>query len=301
MIGVVVSAGPERFRAALSEGRRRRLEAFASWPERLARALDEPARAGLPPWLSREALAAELARRFDGDTEEAERWWDHLHAADLYLATACARGVGGAIVELERRFGDEIARAARRFERPGLGADELVQRLRAKLFAGEDGARGPRIAAYSGQGFLQNWVRVAATRTFIDCTRGADEPAVSGAEKLVEALPEPGADPELHLLKREHRAHFREALAEAVAQLPREERTLLRQQLVEGLTIDQLAELYHLHRATAARRLAKVREALLAGARAALARRLGVPGEALDSVVDLLSSRLEVSFARLLG
>ena len=73
---------------------------------------------------------------------------------------------------------------------------------------------------YTGQGFLQNWVRVTATRTFIDCCRGQTEsPEVPIRSELVAGLPEPGGDPELQLLKREHLAHFKAAFAEAVAAL----------------------------------------------------------------------------------
>ena len=70
---------------------------------------------------------------------------------------------------------------------------------------------------------------------------------------------------------------------------------------VQEPAIDQIGGLYHLHRASAARRIAKAREALLVGTRAALARRLGVPAERLGSVLELVASRLEASVERLLG
>jgi RNA polymerase sigma-70 factor (ECF subfamily) len=247
-----------------------------------------------------------VAARLADDDADAADWWDHLRAGDLYLACACARGVTAALAEFERLFGAEIARAARRFERPGLPADDLVQLLRAKLFtrpaAAGGGAEGkPRIASYTGQGFLQNWVRVTMTRTFIDCGRWqADAPEVPIADELAATLPEPGADPELRLLKQEHLAHFKAAFAEAVDTLEGPDRLVLRQHFVDRLTIDQIGALYHLHRATAARRLAKAREALLEAVRAALARRLGLPPERLAGVLELVASRLEVSMERLL-
>ena len=71
--------------------------------------------------------------------------------------------------------------------------------------------------------------------------------------ELVAVLPEPKGDPELQLLKREHVTHFKASFAEAVAALDSADRLLLKQHLVERLTIDQLGALYHLHRASAAR------------------------------------------------
>lgn len=294
MIRGVLDGAGARFWAGLGAARQRELDAMPDWRARLTAALD----AGAPGWLPREDFAAELASRLDGDDEEAGRWWDHLRADDLYLACACARGVVGALAAFERTYGAEIARTARRFERPGLAADDLVQRLRTKLFTDT-----PRIASYSGQGFLQNWVRVTTTRTFIDCCRWQPvTPEVPLADELLAVLPNvgDGADPELGFLKREHAAAFKAAFADAVAALASDDRLLLKQHLIDRLTVDQLGALYHLHRATAARRLAKARQALLDGARAALARRLGVPAADLASAMELVASRLEVSIERLL-
>ena len=212
------------------------------------------------------------------------------------------RGVASALDRFERLHGAEIARIAQRFDRPGLPADDLIQLLRAKLFTTPGPEGRPRIATYTGQGFLQNWLRVTATRTFIDCCRTHDEPPeVPIRNELVAVLPEPKGDPELALLKREHMTHFKASFAEAVGALNSADRLLLKQHLVERLTIDQLGALYHLHRASAARRIAKARDALLLATRIALARRLGVPPERLASVLELVASRLEASIERLLG
>jgi RNA polymerase sigma-70 factor, ECF subfamily len=292
MLCGVTDAARRGFWAALGEVRRRELVAWPGWEVSLEAALAEGDAAWVPP----AEFAREIAVRFDRDDEEARRWWEHLRAGDLRLACGCARGVAGALAELERQYGAEIARAARRFERADLPADDLVQRLREKLFTGPE----PLIASYTGQGFLQNWVRVTTTRTFIDCTRaeGAREPRA--ADDLAALLPEPGGDPELLLLKREHAGHFKAAFAEAVGALAGEDRVLLKQHLLDRLSVDQLGALYRLHRATAARRVARARDALLEGTRAALARRLGLRAENLAGVLDLLASRLEVSMERLL-
>jgi RNA polymerase sigma-70 factor (ECF subfamily) len=303
MIANVMDGPRARFWAALGGARRNDLARSPGWEARLAAALDEAARAG--DWIARDEFAAELAARLNEDDEaDVARWWDHLRAGDLYLACACVRGCAGALDRFEHVYGDEIARIARRFERPGLAIDDLIQLLRAKLFTtpGESPGARPRIATYTGQGFLQNWVRVTATRTFIDCCRTHDEPPeVPMRSELVAVLPEPKGDPELALLKREHVTHFKASFAEAVAALDSADRLLLKQHLVERLTIDQLGALYHLHRASAARRIAKARDALLVATRIALGRRLGVPPERVASVLELVASRLEASIERLLA
>jgi RNA polymerase sigma-70 factor (ECF subfamily) len=306
MIGGVMDGARARFWAGLGGARRTDLVTLPGWEARVDAALDEPPRTWGSQWLARDEFAGELAARLNDDDEDIARWWDHLRANDLYLACACARGIGGALERFERLYGGEIARTAQRFERPGLPADDLVQLLRAKLFTMPEPARTPgarpRIASYTGQGFLQNWIRVTVTRTFIDCGRGHPEsPEVPFRNELVAVLPEPKGDPELQLLKREHVTHFKASFAEAVAALDSADRLLLKQHLVERLTIDQLGALYHLHRASAARRIAKARDALLVATRIALARRLGLPPERLASVLELVASRLEASIERLLA
>lgn len=290
----------ERFLASLGAARRADFRALPDWEKRLDDVLDEPAKTLDAGWLSRDDFAAEIAGRLDRDGETVASFWEHLRPADLYLACACARGVSAAIDKFEQMFGGEIGRTARRFERRGLPADDLQQQLRHKLFAAQPG-EAPRIASYTGQGFLQNWVRVTTTRAFIDATRPqGDTPEIPIADELVAMLPEPGADPELELLKRQHVAHFKAAFAEAVGTLEASDRVVLRQHLVERLTIDQIGALYHLHRATAARRVVKAREALLAATRTALAARLGLTTEQLESVLALIASRMDASVERLL-
>ena len=297
----VADTARARFLAGLSARRRADFQELADWEARLDAVLDEPAKTwDGATWLSRDDFAAEVAARLDRDTESVASFWDHLRAADLYLACGCARGISGAIEKFEQTFGGEIGRTARRFERRGLAADDLHQQLRNKLFAAQPGEL-PRIASYTGQGFLQNWVRVTTTRAFIDATRPeGDTPEIPIADELVAMLPESGADPELELLKRQHLAHFKAAFAEAVGTLDASDRAVLRQHLVERLTIDQIGALYHLHRATAARRVVKAREALLAATRTALAARLGLSEDQLESVLALLASRMDVSVERLL-
>ncbi len=312
MIGAVMGGAQARFWAGVGAVRRRILDGSPDWPQRLAAAIDDAQNQWRTDWMAREDFAAELAQRLEAEDDlgAVARWWDHLRAGDLYLACACARGAAPALRAFETLYADELARIARRFQRPELGADDLIQLLRTKLFAPPLGgstaeplaAARPKIASYTGQGFLQNWVRVTATRTFIDGVRWqqADPAEELIAPDLAELLQEPTANPELRMLKQEHAAHFKAAFADAVAALDPSDRLVLKQSLIERLSIDQIGALYHLHRATAARRVAKARETLLAGVRARLARRLGLSLESLATAFDLLASRLDASVERVL-
>ena len=67
-----------------------------------------------------------------------------------------------------------------------------------------------------------------------------------------------------------------------------------------GLTVDQVGEVYGVHRATATRWLAKIRAQVLADTRGELAQELSVPARELESIMQLVQSRLDVSVQRLL-
>jgi RNA polymerase sigma-70 factor (ECF subfamily) len=108
------------------------------------------------------------------------------------------------------------------------------------------------------------------------------------------------ADPILEQLKGEYRSQFATALREAIAELGAEDRTLLRQQIVDQLSIDELGAAYGVHRATAARWVNRARGALVTVTRTRLAARLAMPVDEVDSVIRLVQSRLDASVVRYL-
>lgn len=216
------------------------------------------------------------------------------------LAVGAARGSNAAIEAIERMHRPTLDAACQRFAGKGHSADDLRQILRARLFVAEPGAR-PKIADYAGQGHLENWLRVTAVRLFVDLgkrkDRAREQPADDGD---VLALPTP-SDLQLDLVKAEYRDTVAGAMFDAARGLEPGDRHLLRQHLVAGLSIDQLGAVLGIHRATAARRVAKAREQLAGETRRLVAERLKVAGDELDEVIGLVMSRLDVSIVRLLA
>lgn len=84
----------------------------------------------------------------------------------------------------------------------------------------------------------------------------------------------------------------------AIGALPARDRTLLRLNLVDGLTIDELARMYQMHRATAARQLEHARGAVATATRLHLA--ATVPPDELEEVARLVASQLDLSLSRVL-
>jgi RNA polymerase sigma-70 factor (ECF subfamily) len=263
----------------------------------LRRHLDT-ARAVYPAvWMDDARFVAHVARRLPAEgTDEALA---NLHAADLYLALACGSGEHRAIAELEKHFmaavPDSLARLAQKVQ-----PDEVVQVLRAKLLVAEEGAI-PKILDYSGRGPLAGWLRIAAIRTALDLTRrGSNERPSSGADALLE-VPAAMEDPELEHIRARHRADFKAAFEAALGSLSKEDRNILRLHLVVGLYIDEIGNLFQVHRATAARWIARCREKVHDETRRVLIERLRIGDTELKSILGIVRSQLDLSINRLLS
>jgi RNA polymerase sigma-70 factor (ECF subfamily) len=251
--------------------------ARAEWPEITLR--DE---------LFMRHLAARLA---DADPLDLAK----LHVADLYLACACGYGDPAALKAFEERCFPELSHAVAREPKLCASLDDIQQHVRERLFVNR-GGRSPRINEFNGRASLRTWFRVIAVRTLINFgTRGAREEPLS--DELT-ALPLIASDPELRYMKELYRTAFVDAFDRTVQALNPAVRNLLRYSMVDHLSIDQIALLFSVHRATAARWLADAREALLTGIRERLIERLKVDSHELDSILRLIRSRVEISIDR---
>jgi RNA polymerase sigma-70 factor (ECF subfamily) len=215
--------------------------------------------------------------------------------AELYLTCACARGDGAAVAHFERAYFDVVDEAARRARAGAQVAADAKQNLSRSLFTGES----PAIATFRGRGDLRSWMRVAAMREVLRLVKQGKRDVLVDDDRFLDAVCPPN-DPELGYLRNMFRKEITAAFARAVAALSDEQRGLLRKQL-DGVTIDELAAELGVHRATAARKLAAARDAVRDQTRRELAEGLGGVSADADSLIRLVSGRLDVSFDRLLG
>jgi RNA polymerase sigma-70 factor (ECF subfamily) len=288
-----VRASPlsSRFVPHLPAEARARVEAEALEP--LLEEVLAAARAAWPQLgLAEARFLRHLAERLPVDAPPAESL-RAVHAADLYLACACAEGLPAAHAALEARFLSRVGPAVARVERSAEALEEVRQRLREKLLTGE-GGRGPKVADYQGQGPLVAWLRAAAVRLALNARRSARRRERAEEEVLAEGAA-PGGDLEVDYLLRRHREDFQAALAEALAALPVRERTVLRLHGVEGLSLERIGAMYQTHKSTVSRWVARAREEVLTGARGRLAERLRLSPTELHSLLRAVRSHLDLS------
>jgi len=217
-------------------------------------------------------------------------------AADLVLAAACTVQEPTAHTAFDAVLSEVDAAGVTTRSSKDL-IDDVKQLIRVQLLVAKDG-KPPGIAGYRGKGPLRGWVRITATRELIRHQRKRAREAPS-ARPLDEALGDAG-DPVLSQLKAEYRTEFATALREAITELGAEDRTLLRQQIVDQLSIDEIGAAFGVHRATAARWLQRARGALVTATRGRLATRLKVSVDEIDSVIRLVQSQLDASVVRYL-
>nr|WP_276602753.1 sigma-70 family RNA polymerase sigma factor [Nannocystis pusilla] len=271
----------------------------------LAAALARAVSRGAAAWPGLEVapatFQAHLEARVPGEGDRMAAL-EAMAIEDLYLACACVHGDRRAIAAFTERFVRVSVAAAVRSRRDGPAADDMVQLVLEKLLAPR-GELPPRLAEFSGQGGLRAWVRVTVVRAGIDLERAQARRIVADTGEPAENLEELATttDPELDYLKRHYREAFREAFAAALAELDPRSRNTLRQHLVERLSIDQIGALQGVHRATAARWIARSREELLTGTREQLRGRLHLSEGEYASIMRLIDSMLEVSVQRLLS
>jgi RNA polymerase sigma-70 factor (ECF subfamily) len=224
-----------------------------------------------------------------------------LDIASLHLAFACARGDAAALAEIERSYLPKLDGALVRAGATGDRLVEVKQRLRERLFtssakraASEQTVpdRPPRIADYGGRGDLGRWLRAVAVRIAIDL---CSERGSAQGERDLDELALDADDPELAHMKERYRLDVAAAMRASFASLDPEARGDLRLYYLEGLRLQDLAALRRVAVSTMSRRLAAARTAVMDDTRRRLREELEIDKTELESILELVGSRLDLS------
>lgn len=265
-------------------------------PADIAAVASRIAAAGRAAWpkvsLAEDVIAKRLADRVAADPETK---LDTLHDADLFLAMALAEGDNNALKVFETDFVPQMDVALRRLRLAGGTADEVKQALRYELLVGDK-----KIGDYAGRGELAAWLRVSATRKALKAIRRSDREETLD-EILLDHWPDATPGPQSKHLRTQYTAELKKAIREAFGALEVRQRNLLRQHILDELTIDDLARLYRVHRATCARWLADARADLGKHTRKKLVQSLGLANkDDMDSMLRFLDSDIELSISKIL-
>ena len=221
-----------------------------------------------------------------------------LKVEDLSLAFACAKAHPEAIRCFDEEYLGGVAGMLGHMRLTAAQVDEVRQCLRVDLIVARENGSA-RIMDFNGTGDLRGWLRVAAVRVALKLLRArANDTPLEEGDRLLDACV--AEDPELKYLKRDQQLAFREALADAMRSLDVRGSNLLRLHYLEGLSLEELAKLEHVHRATVARWLEKARGEMLERTRQALTAKLRLSESECASFMRLAQSRFDLSL-RVLG
>lgn len=221
------------------------------------------------------------------------------HAGDLLVAFAAASGERAAIALIEQDHLARVREVAASVEGAADRVEELTQLLRERLFVG-DAESGPRLLTYSGRGSLGAWIRVMTTRLALDRARARKVDVLGGRRAGDDFEVADAIDPELEYLKDAYGGLVNEAFKAAIGALEDEGRAMLAMHYVDGVSLERLATMFSVSRATAARRLADLRERVITDVRAEIASSLAARPDEAESLLALVRSRLDLSLSRVL-
>jgi len=217
------------------------------------------------------------------------------HAAEMWLACACTHGALGAAEAFEQTYREPIERAVARIDRRL--TDEGTQIVLTSLLVRSDD-EPPRVSRYGGRSALETWLATVAARATLKLGRRKGDQRHASVSALVDVA---GADdPDLALVRARYAPELALALGAAVTGLPARQRVLLRLHYADRWSLERLAALYDVSRATMARWLAAARGELSEKTKGLLRERLHATSSEVESLAAFLGADLEVSLARLL-
>lgn len=257
-----------------------------------AKALDAKHREATAIWPDVSVSKARFGEILEVALEAGGTTLDTIHATDLYLAAGCLAGDKAALQAFERRVMGAVKGAVERASPKG-NADDMVQITLEKLLVGPP----PKLAQYTGKGPLVGWVRVVAVREALQVVRATKRDVTSDAEVIGTSA----ASVDMKMLKDMHGPSFVKAVNDAIARLTADQRTILRFHARDGLTIDQIAPMLGIHRATAARRLERARADVLEHTKAVLREKHGLSDSEARSLCMALGGQLDMSLGRALN
>jgi RNA polymerase sigma-70 factor (ECF subfamily) len=221
---------------------------------------------------------------------------DRLRLPELFLACACAQKDPAAIAHFERAYFAEVDAAVRRFDSLPMTLEDVRQRVREKLYLHDP----PALAGYAGQGDLGGWLRALVLHMLINVATRETRERPHGVP-FFDAIVDTSADAEAAYLKEACRAEFEQAFIAALARLAPRDKVLLRYAFADGQSVDQIGAIFRVHRATAARWIAKARDQLVDETRAELMRALRIGEGDAASIVRAALSRMGTTLLRRLG
>lgn len=199
---------------------------------------------------------------------------DSLHADDLCLIIACERGDENAWGDLVINFDSTVKSAAWNFCKNREDAEDLAGSIWAELHGlklDTEGKTKGKLSYYSGKGSLGGWLRAVTNQLAIDEYRKMKRVVQVEEDRVFENLAKESSErtdfkavvstadtPEQIFGESEAQEDIMEALMRAVEDLNDEEKLVMKLYYYDGLILQEIADMFGYHEATASRKISRV-------------------------------------------
>lgn len=218
-----------------------------------------------------------------------------LRTSDLFVAWAAERGDESAMAAIMEYTRPTLLEALAPMRLSSSERDDVLQRLRTRVFVGSP----PRIGTYSGTGSIGTWLSAVAVRLAVDLKR-AEKPEEELDDQLAASVADT-SNIELAVIRKQYQTEFKAAFQEAFRSLTLDERNLVRLTFIDRLSIDALSATMNLHRSTVARRVAALRDELAKGTKKRLQERFKLSPGDVNSLMRVVVSAFDASMSSLLS
>lgn len=203
---------------------------------------------------------------------------DSLHADDLCLIISCERGDETAWGDLVLNFDSTVKSAAWNFCKNREDTEDLAGSIWAELHGLRQDADGKvkgKLSYYSGKGSLGGWLRAVTNQLAIDEYRKMKRIVQVEEDRVFENMAQDSSErtefrtvvsatetPEQIFGEEEAQSDIMEALLQAMADLGDEERLVMKMYYYDGLKLQEIADTFGYHEATASRKVSRAQTAI---------------------------------------
>ena len=209
-----------------------------------------------------------------------------VYVEELYLAFGCAERLPSAIASFERDYMTSLVQSLSELDASQEELIDVQMELRHELLVG-DQEREPRIAAYAGRSPLKRWLGVLAIKS-LNGLRTREAKTVSTAFVNDRRLASSSIDPELSMISAQARSDLELSLRSAFNYEAVFERSLIKLDVIEILSVDELRRIRRAHRATVAVCLEALQRQLLVDMLDALQPRVQLDRADIQSLIALV-------------
>ena len=240
-----------------------------------------------------------VGARLAGQPPALEQTLASLHGEDLWLVCAALERHPVAVRALVDLLGTVVREVLATMSAAGDLRAEVLQETSARLWMGGTSS-SPALATYSGRGSLRAWLSMIVLREGLRRRRPGPV-ALSLEEEVLARLGRDSRGPEDVFARDNYRGHLRQAVRTALAELGPQERNLLRYQVIDGLTSQEIARICGVNRATVWRWMTRLEARLGERVRGVVGVALGTSdAREIDSVIRSAQSQMSISLSDLL-